>query len=305
MIAGTCALLGAAAGCKNKGDANAAPDPAALKAQQELIARRDALVTQREQLLRESSHLDAEIQRVSGEGGDTADLAKKKAEVDAKLEGQSKALQSVESDVVKQSAGAGNAAELTAAIATREASMGSREKGVATREAQLAERERVLAQRERELAQREKETCSGGGGVIIQQVAAPKGANYTRRDIEPLLAKARAKMQKKGLNAAAGDLGPAAALESEATKAMADADWGKAYLAAAQLSATVDSIKIDRAFIGAKISRLNARLKNAKVDEATRQQLEQGLTDVVQKFGDGKLADANSKLNQMWALSGR
>jgi len=40
----------AATGCKGKGEADAAPDPAALKAQQELVARRDALLAARQKL---------------------------------------------------------------------------------------------------------------------------------------------------------------------------------------------------------------------------------------------------------------
>src|SRR5688500_11823192 len=37
-------------GCKNKGDADGAPDPEAVKAQQELIARRDKLLEARKKL---------------------------------------------------------------------------------------------------------------------------------------------------------------------------------------------------------------------------------------------------------------
>jgi len=121
----------------------------------------------------------------------------------------------------------------------------------------VADRERSLAARERELAQREKETCGGGAPMIIQQVAAPKGGNYTRKDIEPMIGRAKTAMQKKGI--LGSDLGPASGLEAESTKAMADGDWGKAYLAAAQLAATVDAIKIDRGFITDIATQENAR----------------------------------------------
>src|SRR5690606_5663719 len=119
---------------------------------------------------------------------------------------------SVEATLAKIAA-AGDAAAL---IASREASMGSREKSIAQREAQVAERERALAGREAGLARREQETCGAAPPMIIQQVAAPKGGSYTRRDVDPLLNRARSAMAKKGL--IAGDLGAAAGLEGEATK---------------------------------------------------------------------------------------
>ncbi|HEU0034725.1 MAG TPA: hypothetical protein VFQ53_29070 [Kofleriaceae bacterium] len=284
-------------GCKNKSDdASAAPDPAALKAQQELEAKRNALMEKRQKLQEERDRLDAQIQQVSATGGDTSELAKQRAALDTQIETQSSDLSSL-STKLDQVVARGDAA---AGIAAREASMSSREKAVATREEKFAERERVLAQREAALAQREKETCGAAQPMIIQQVAPPKGGAYTRKDIEPLLGKARAQMAKKGIQNS--DLGPASGLESEATSAMKDNDWGKAYLAAAQLVATVDAIKIDRAFITAKYSRLNNRVNSAKVDEGTKQQLTEGMKEVLQKYGDGDFTAANRKLNQLSAL---
>src|SRR4030095_11160373 len=98
-------------------------------------------------------------------------------------------------------------------------------------------------------------------------------------------------------------LGPAAGLEAESTKAMADNDWGKAYLAAAQLAATVDAIKIDRGFITAKYGRLNSKVSaNKALDEATRQQLTDGMKEVLQKYGDGDFSSANRKLNALYSV---
>ena len=65
-------------GCKNSSDA-ATPDPAALKAQKDLIAKRDALLAQREELQGKRDKLDVEIQKVTADGGDTKELAKGKA----------------------------------------------------------------------------------------------------------------------------------------------------------------------------------------------------------------------------------
>jgi hypothetical protein len=300
--AGILVLCIALAACKGKSDASNTPDPAALKAQQELIARRDALLAQRQKLQSDADKVAEEIKQAEAKGGDTTELAKRKADLERQMQGQDAELATIRTNVETAVAKIAAAGDAAAGIASREANMGSRERSVAQREEKIADRERTLAQRERELAQREKETCGAGQPMIVQQVAAPKGANYTRKEIEPLLNRARAQMSKKGI--LSNDLGPAAGLESEATRAMADGDWGKAYLAAAQLSATVDAVKIDRGFITAKYARLNARVSSGKLDEATSQQLTDGMKDVLQKYGDGDFSSANKKLNQLWALGG-
>lgn len=289
-------LVTAATGCKDKGHASAAPDPAAVKAQQDLVARRDALLAEQEKLKGESSKLTTEIEKVKAGGGETTELEKKKADVDSQIQGQETELATT-SEKLTNIAGKLDAA---AGIASREASMGTREKTVAGREAQLAERERALASREATLALREKETCGASQPVIIQQVAPPKGGNYARKDVEPLLNRAKAGMAKKGLVSA--DLGAQAGLEGEATKAMGEGDWSKAFFAASQLVGTVDAIKIDRPFISAKYARLNNRVGSAKVDEATQQQLTEGMKEVLQKYGDGDFGAANRRINQLWGL---
>jgi hypothetical protein len=296
-----CLALAVSTGCKSKPEGNA-PDPAALKAQQELIARRDALLAQRQKLAGERDKLDEEIKAVEAKGGDTTELAKKRADLDQQLQGQDAELDTIRTNVEASLAKIAAAGDAAAGIASREASMGSREGRIAQREASVAERERALASREAQLAQREKETCGVAAPMIIQQVAPPKGRNYTRKDIEPLLSRARTTMARKGI--LAGDLGPAASLESDATRAMADGDWGKAYLAATQLFGTVDQMKIDRNFISAKHGRLHARVKSGKLDEATTQALTEGMKEVLQKYGDGDFVAANKKLNQLWALGG-
>jgi len=295
--------LAAGPGCKDgKSEANNAPDPAVLKAQQELIARRDALLAQRQKLAGERDKLSEEIKQVEAKGGDTTELAKKKADLDQQLQGQDAELDTIRNNVEATLAKIAAAGDAAAGLATREASMGSRETRVAQREAQLAERERALAGREAQLAQREKETCGAGTPMIIQQIAPPKGGNYTRKDIEQILSKAHTAMNRKGI--IVGDLGAAASLESDATKAINDSDWGKAYVAAAQLAQVVDQIKVDRAFVIAKHGRLHARVKSGKLDEATSQALTEGMKEVLQKYGDGDFAAANKKLNQLWALGG-
>jgi hypothetical protein len=96
--------------------------------------------------------------------------------------------------------------------------------------------------------------------------------------------------------------GPAQGLESEASKAMNDNDMSKAYFAAAQLAAMVDSVVVNRPFIQTKIARLQAQIKSSKVDEPSQQQLAQGLVDVMQKYNDGDFGAANRRLNQLAAV---
>lgn len=296
-------VLGLAAGvtgCKNSGDV--APDPAALKAQQELMARRDSLLAQREQLQKDADQVTEEIKKVEATGGDTTELAKKKADIEQKLKGQDIEIEKVRSNVEATLAKIQAAGDAAAGMAVREATVGSRERGLTTREERVAERERLLAVREAGLALREKETCGAGGGTtIIQQVAPKPGGNYSRNEVEAVLGRAKSTMQKKGISTA--DL-PAAAqgLERDAVKAINEKDMGKAYFAAAQLDANVNAVRIDRAFVKSKYDRLNARVNSAKVDPATQKQLTEGMSEILQKYNDGDFAAANRKLNALASL---
>lgn len=285
-------------GCKTKGDADAAPDPAAVKAQQDLLARRDALLKARQQLQSERDKLDLEISDVTAKGGDASEQIKKRSDLDTQIK------KSNVDDQLQEVNGKLDAIKLTgdkaAQVAAREADIGSREKTVGEREAKLAERERMFATRESESAQRWKDSCSTGAPVIIQQ-SAPKGGNYTKKDVSDMIGRAKTAMAKKGITTA--DLaGPAQSLEAEAGRALNDNDMSKAYFAAAQLVASVDATSINRAFIQAKHARLSALVKTSKVDEATNQQLAGILGDVMQKYNDGDFPAANKRLNQLAAL---
>jgi hypothetical protein len=292
-IAGLLVFVCLAAGCKNKGEGDA-PDPEAVKAQQELIARRDKLIEARKKLQSQKDQLDAQIKETQAKGGDASELLKQKAQLDAELESSNDSILSL---VNTKFDALGKAADKTAQVASREAEIASREKSVAEREARIAEREKALAQRDAESAARWKDTCSVGAPMIIQS-AAPKDGKYTSKDVSALIQKAKKDMNKKGL--LNGDLpGPAQTLESEATKALNDNDMSKAYFAAAQLVATVEAITVNRAFIQAKAARLQAQAKATKPDEATNKQFADILGDVMQKYNDGDFGAANRRLNQL------
>lgn len=297
-IVGLLLVVCLAAGCKNKSqDADgAAPDPAALKAQQELIARRDKLLEARQKLQQDRDKIDAEIKDIQAKGGDASEQLKKREELDSQIEtSTSDLIGMVNSKLDSLSK------DKSAQIAGRESELASREKSVAEREARIAERERLLAQRDAESAARWKESCttSMAAPVIIQQ-ATPKGGNWTNKDVTALLQKARSAMNKKGL--INSDLpGPAAGYESDATKAMNENDMSRAYIAAANLVGTIDSITVNRAFIQQKMGRIQTAVKGTKLDEASNKELQDILGDVMNAYNNGDFAAANRRLNQVSA----
>jgi hypothetical protein len=281
------------AGCKNKGqDADAAPDPAALKAQQELIARRDKLLDARQKLQQDRDKIDAEIKEIQAKGGDASEQLKKREELDSQIEtSTSDLIGMVNSKLDSLSK------DKSAQVAAREADLASREKTVADREARIAERERLLANRDAESAARWKESCSTGAAPVIIQQTTAKGGNWTNKDVTALLQKARRDMNKKGL--INSDLpGPAANYESDATKAMNDNDMSRAYIAAANLVGTIDALVVNRAFIQQKTARIQSQAKATKLDEATNKDLQDIIKDVMNSYNNGDFAAANKRLNQ-------
>lgn len=297
------AAAGAGSGCKDK----AGKKPAVVdhSLEQQLIARRDALLRNRDDLQVEKDKLAAERQRIAAEGGDTAEVDRKAEE----LKTREAALSTEESQMVGQLLDERQAlldavqtgADASARVTFREQSIAGREKTVAGREDKVAVREAALATREKQLAERERETCGAGAPAtttIIQTVDA-KGSKYAKKDVEPLLTKTRSMMGSRGI--LASDLpAPVRDLEKEATAAMADADFGRAYLAAQQLAKTVTAMAIDRPFIQAKSGRVSAMVKNKKLDAATQQQVDGWFADATNEFVDGDYKGANKKLNQIW-----
>jgi len=284
-------LVTSASGCKSKQDADAAPDPAAIKAQQELVARRDALLKKRQELQSKADNLDQQIKDAQAAGSDATELVKEKTEIEKQIETQQTDFSelSTKLDQIKVSG------DKAAQIASREAEMGSRERTLAEREAGLAAREKALAQRESEAAQRWKDSCTIGAAPAAPVVITKPEGKYTKKDVTDLVARARTAMNKKGLLAA--DLGSNSNLESEASKALNDNDVTTAYFAASHLIQAVDGVTINRAFIQAKYNRLSAQVKSAKLDD--NKQLADILGDVMQKYNDGNFVAANARLNQL------
>ncbi len=266
----------------------------------DVLARRDELTRAREQVSADRAALDEKRKQVAAAGGDLhavddeerALLARERKLVAEERE-LSRKIQALLTGYQEVTTGAAGGRDLGA----REAQVAVREKDFARREKEVAQREATLAEREKELARRERDTCSA---PAVAAAPAP-GARYTRHDIEPLLTSARRKMVDKGL--LESDLpAPALGLEREATAALASGDLGRARLAADQLVATIDNVKIDKAFIVAKINRLNAVLKSAKLGDGARRDADDLFRDATADYGDGKFAAANAKLNRIFAL---
>jgi hypothetical protein len=266
----------------------------------DVLARRDELQRAREQVTVDRAALEEKRKQISAAGGDLRPvddeeraLRAREQRIVADERDLSRKIQSLLVGYQEVTAGA-----VGRDIGAREAQIAVREKDFARREKELAQREAGLAEREKELARRERETCSAP--TIVQAPAAAAASRYTRKDIEPILTSARRKMADKGL--LESDLpAPAVGLEREATAAMSSGDLGRARLAADQLQATVDSVAIDKGFIVAKINRLNAALKSAKLSPDARREADDLFRDATADYGDGKFAAANAKLNKIFA----
>ncbi|HPH66795.1 MAG TPA: hypothetical protein PLF40_13655 [Kofleriaceae bacterium] len=289
---------GAGAGCKSK---TTSIDE---QTQKDLAARRDVLLATRKKLSEDKAKIEAEIKTVEASGGDATGLKKKLSDVTEQqsevLAGQISELSAKVDGIARSnSSDAPSSAALQAEVTRLEGLVNKLEAalraanpggGGSDLEAKLLAQMNTLT-----------EKCGNSAGpAVVVQTAAPKGSNYTRAEVEPLLSKARANMSKKGLMIS--DLpGQAQGLEGEATKAMADGDWGRAYLAAAQLAGNVDAIKVDRDFVRAKMARLNARVSSAKLNESANAAMSAGLVEVSDKYSSGDFAAANRKINQMFA----
>jgi hypothetical protein len=294
-IVGLLLLVCLSTACKNKGnDADgSAPDPAALKAQQELIARRDKLLEAREKL----KTLDGEITQIQATGGDASEKIKERTELNTQIESSTQDLLGEVSSKIDSIKLTG---DKSAQISSREATLSQREKLISEREKDLAAREKDFLKAQSDAAQRWKDSCSmtAAAPVIIQQ---PKGGSWTNRDVTAQLQKAHSIMNKKGI-VNSDLLGPAHGFENDATKAMNDNDMSRAYIAAANLVASVDAIVVNRDFVRTKMGRVNAQFKATKVDEGTNKQLQNLLGDVTNSYSNGDFGAANKKLNQVIAL---
>ena len=316
MLVRSCLSLGvlccaALAACKGSDTDSATPkvvvDPeqnAELAASEDaLLGKRDALFNMRQSLSDKRADLATKRAQVQKAGGDTTEidararaLAKEETELSAQeteLIRSSKELVRQRREFVEALSGGGGASNQ---MVSREAGVAGRERQLARRETDVAAREAAVSKREEGLASKWKEGCSAGATQTIIRTVDTKGSSYTKKDVEPLLSKARRAMSKKGL--LKSDLPEQAkGLEKEANDGMKDADYGRARLAASQLFGTIKAIKINKAFIAAKISRLNQRMGGRRLSKKS-----EGLfREATANYGDAKFSSANKKLNKIYA----
>jgi hypothetical protein len=280
-------------GCKNKGDADAATsDPAAIKAQQDLVARRDALMAERKKLETTLDGIDKQIEERKSKGEDVTDLEKQRAELVNQKDTKKSEESSLETKLDQMAAQGGNDARIAGL---------ERKLQQQITELENAKQSFLKAQAETSrLADKFKESCAGGTTTQILQVAPPKGANYSRTEAEQVYGKAKSAISKKGL--LGSDLGAAGALDSQVQAALSKQDWVAAYYAATSLYQQVEAIKIDRAFTDAKYNRLAAAVRK-NTDAGVQKQLEDGMQDIVKLRAAGNYNAVNAKLNVLFSLA--
>ena len=303
------AVVLVAAACSGKPSDKVAKDLGdrveALRAEESGVLARTEELAKEEVAVREArAAFEAKRVQIVKAGADPTQLAAEEQglkEREEKLQQAQAALSRQIEKVFQKYAEATTVAGAAEGVSRREASIAVRERDVARREEAFAKRESELSGREKELAARERDSCGAGTTTIVREVGPSAGTRWTRVDVEPVLQRARRRMGDKGVLVA--DLpSQAASLESEATRAMTQGDYGRAKLAADQLLVSVEAVRVDRAFVSAKIGRLNATVKAKPPSAAARGEVDELFRQATADYADGKFPAANTKLNRIASL---
>lgn len=316
-------LLTAGGACKDDKKRSDEDLKAVVAADKQLMNRERKILTRRGALQRERKTVRDKraalaTKKAALEEGDTkgrqeleaeeSKLASLEAKLVAQEIGLNKRLHSLLDEksglVSKLARGKGSTAREMVA-ARREYSVALREKDLSRREAELAKRERNLAGREQALAVRQAKLCPRGGGQTVVVQAPPRpvsgGGGYSRKDVEPVFRAALKAMGTKGILTA--DLPPGVdRLMTEIRHGVSKGEYTRAKYSADQLLATVRTMKIDRAFIGAKIGRLSRAIRRASPSAAQRQKVDALFQEATANYGDGRFQSANRKLNRIYSL---
>lgn len=322
-------------GCKRSDKNGAARDDKGIKelkaSGEELKATTEDLLKKRGTLQRSAAEIEEarkelEKKRASLEKDDIdghAKLAKEELALrdqETKLKTQADALdgklvtalQRQEQFYIKAAAalaarGSGGGDDSTAGVRGRELGIAQREKLVAAREQDLARREAALNEQHRKLVEYKAQKCAVATPVFTTISAptipstVPGGREYSKADADAALAKAMAVMGAKGIRVS--DLpGGFAKLISDIRGFIAGKEYARAKFAADQLRATLAGIKIDRAFVGAKMSRLASVIRNKKLSEDKRKEVNGVFVQVTTAYNDGRFAAANASINRIYGL---
>ena len=76
----------------------------------------------------------------------------------------------------------------------------------------------------------------------------------------------------------------------------------RAKVAADQLLASVQSMKVDREFIGAKIGRLSEAIRKRPPKKATQGEVNRLFQQATGNYGDGRFRQANQRLNRIYGM---
>jgi hypothetical protein len=192
----------------------------------------------------------------------------------------------------------------TANIRGREHAVALREKAVARREREVARREKALNELYRKAVEYKAKKCATAAPVFttISAPAVPSGGggrSYSRSDAKSAFAKAMATMSGKGIRLS--DLPSGfAKLVSDIRKFIKQKEYARAKYAADQLRSTLRSIKIDRGFVGAKMSRLASYIRNKKLSSAKRKRVNRLFVKVTTAYNDGRFRAANARINKIY-----
>jgi hypothetical protein len=254
---------------------------AVLEAARKLLAEQQRILDDR------ASTLEAERARLQHETADLADKLVKQAHV-------------------------ARPASTGCSVEAREQDVAAREKGVAAREQQVAKREQDVAAREVDAARIVDDAAKALAAVqagaapapTVATAGSPKGATgpATADEVTGLETHVHSTMDDRGL--LADDLPQAQRkLLAEATNAEARHDYVAARAALAQLDASVRGTKVDKAFVTAKMKRVNLRLQKVQtqLDAAKQATVRDLLAEVNDAFNDGHFDRANHKINQIIA----
>ena len=297
-------------------------DTELASSEEELLKKRGALIKLRRELHRKRMELEKKKQELAGKDpaaakdleAQEASLREKERQIMAqeqailkqldRLFDQRAALLSKAKSVLQvASAGRG-----VPDIAKREHAIAVREKEVARREAELAKREAELAKREAELAKREKELAKGCAGFAAPSIVVPRislpaagGKRYSKADVEATYGKAMHILSSKGI--LTRDLpGPVAKLRSDVRKYLRSKEYARAKFAADQFLAYAKALKVDRAFVAAKIARLNRIIQKKRLSPDTQRKVNRLFTAAVSAYSDGNFRRANAQLNRIYGL---
>ncbi|MDY0001639.1 MAG: hypothetical protein RBU30_10120 [Polyangia bacterium] len=321
--------------CKEAGKGAGAGDDKGIKelkaSGEELKATTEDLLKRRGTLQRSYAELEEarkalEQKRASLDKDDIdghAKLAKEELalkEQESKLKGQSDAiddklmgaLRRQEQFYIKAAAalatrGSGGSDDPTSGVRGRELAIAQREKLVAAREQDVAKREAALNEQHRKLVEYKAQKCAVATPVFTTisapsvPTSIPGGKEYTKADADAALAKAMAVMSSKGIRVS--DLPEGfAKLISDIRGFIGGKEYARAKFAADQLRVTLTGIKIDRAFVGAKMSRLASMIRNKKLTEDKKKEVNALFVKVTTAYNDGRFANANANINRIYGL---